>query len=78
MKITFDEFRELVKANFAKDMDDLSAEEIEEYLNDEESIEVMRHEYDMSAEQLKNGEITEQIFRNGSVSAAASTLELLY
>lgn len=78
MKMTFEEFRDLVKANLAKDLDDLSDEQLEAYLNEEDSVEVIRNEYDLSCQQLERGEITETIFRNGSVSAAASTLGLLY
>ena len=78
MKPTFEEFRDLVKKHLAKDLDHLSDEELEDYLSDEDSVDVIQHEYDHSSKQLEAGEITEKIFKNGSVSAASHTLYMLY
>ena len=78
MQPTYEEFREMVKEDLAKTLSNISRTRLEEYLNEEDSIDVIRHEYDYSVKQLLRGEITEKIFRNGSVSAASYTLYLLY
>lgn len=78
MKPTYEEFRDLVKKSFMQDMDGLSEEDAEAYLSEEDSVEVIGNEYERSSEMFDRGEITETMFRNGSVSAVASTLYLLY
>ena len=78
MKITFEEFRGLVKENLAKKLKDLNDEQLEEYLNSDDSVDVIKQEYDLSVKQLERGEITENEFKNGSVSAAANCLYMLY
>ena len=77
-KPTYDEFRGLVKEKFKSYMSRLSEEQVEEYLNSEESKEVIENQYEMSSQRLEQGEITEEVFRNGGASAAAHCLEMLY
>lgn len=78
MKPTYEEFRALVKDHFSKTMEQLSDDQVETFLDDEDSVDVIKQEYDLSSKQLDRGEITEEIFRTGSVSAASSTLYMLY
>ena len=77
---TYEEFNELAKARFLKyeDMASVGKDKIEEYLSSEESVDIIRQQYDISLKELERGEITEDIFRNGSVSAAAYCLYMLY
>ena len=77
MKPTFEEFRDLVKKELTKYLD-LNDEDLEEYLNDEDSVDVIQNQYEHSSKLLESGEITETIFKNGSVSAASHTLYMLY
>jgi hypothetical protein len=76
--MTYEEFKKLVKEKFAKCMPDLAEAEVDEYINSEEAGTVIEQEYAISLTQLQNGEITETIFRNGSVGAAASCLYMMY
>lgn len=78
MKPSYAEFRELVKAHLSDDLAGLNDERLEEYLNEKDSIDVIQNEYDHSSLMYDQGMITDHIFRNGSVSAAAYTLYLLY
>ncbi len=75
---TFEEFKELVRKMLSECLKNLSEKEIDEYINSEESMHVIQSEYNMSVKQYKNGEITETIFRNGSVGAVVSCLDMLY
>lgn len=78
MRITYEEFRGLVKENLAKQLTELDDAQLEEYLDSEDSVDAIKQEYDLSVKQLERGEITEKEFRNGSVSAAAHCLYMLY
>lgn len=78
MKVTFEEFRELVKNEFEERMPQLDAEQVEEYLNSEDSVGVIKDEYAVSVKQFEKGEITEEQFRIGGASAAAHCLYMLY
>ena len=77
MKPTFEEFRDMVKKDLTKYLD-LNDEDLEEYLNEEDSVDVIQHQYEHSSKLLEAGEITDNIFKNGSVSAASHTLYMLY
>lgn len=78
MKPTYEEFRELVKKNFMHDMKGLSDEDVETYLSEDDSVDVIKNEYECSSGKFDRGEITEKMFRNGSVSAASYSLYMLY
>ena len=78
MQPTYEEFRKMVKFNLANTLYNVSEARLEEYLNEEDSVDVIQHQYEYSSKLLKAGEITEKIFKNGSVSAASYTLYLLY
>ena len=80
MAPTYEEFKALVKARFLKyeDMASVGIEKMEEYLSCKESTDVIKQQYDLSVKELERGEITENIFRNGSVSAAAHCLYMMY
>ena len=78
MKPAYEEFRDLVKKNFMEDMDDLTEDDVEEFLSEEENEDIIRNQYDYAVVRLEKGEIDETVFRNGCVSAAAYSLEMLY
>lgn len=75
---TFEEFKNLVKEHFRWYYNDLSEKEIDGYINSEDSRQAIQSEYNWSVKQFKIGEITETIFRNGSVSVAGHCLYMLY
>ena len=78
MKPTFEEFRELVKANLAEHLGNIDEKELEAYLEEDESKRIIQERYDHGTERINSGEITPEIFRNGVAAGAASCLSLLY
>ncbi len=75
---TFEEFKNLVKEHFRWYYKNLSEKEIDEYINSEDSMQVIQSEYNRHVKQFKRGEITEEVFRIGCVSAVGHCLYMLY
>ena len=78
MKPSYKEFEELVKKDFSRIMPHLSQTQIDDFIRIEDAQDAIKSEYSLSEYLLVNGTISSELFRTGSVSAAASCLYMLY
>ncbi len=73
---TFENFYNAVKEGFITRNKRLSRQEVDRYLKSEE--ESIKDDYKMNVGEFNRGEITEQQFWRGGVSAVANCLSLMY
>lgn len=77
---SYEEFRELVKRDLQTRewFEDMSDEELENYLRNEDSEREMKSNYAHDLKRLENGEIEETVFRQGCVHAVSHCLWMMY
>lgn len=76
--MTFDEFEERVRKSFDEDLLAFSQERRDSYFNGEEAQEYLHREYEQHLQSLKDGEITERIFREGVAISCGYCLSLMF
>ncbi len=74
---TLEEYRDMVKKAYLKHYSDKLYAKAEKYFNSEEAQKEISEQYQSDIKKLKSGEITDKVFRNGSVSGTAYTLYLM-
>lgn len=72
------EFTKAVKEYFQVGWWNLSAEQVDEYINGEEAQEQIISRYNEAVEKYKNGEITERQFMVGIASSVGNCLIYMY
>lgn len=75
---TLEEFISIIKEYFQSAWRNLSTDQVDEYINEEEAQEVITHRYNEAAEEFKSGKITENIFKVGVASSVANCLAYMY
>ena len=75
---TYNEYRELVKTRLVKTLPYVSDKELEKYLNDEESADMIRERYYRDKKRYESGEIAIGVLTEGSPAGLAYALDLMY
>ena len=76
--MTFDEFEERVRKTYDENLLAFSQEMRDRYFYGEEAQEVLHSEYEWHLQRLKDGEITERIFREGVAISCGYCLSLMF
>lgn len=77
-KPTYEEFCTMVKESLREYMPELSERQLEDYMNKEDTVTVIKNNYELDEKWLAEGKLTVKIFRNGSVSSTAHCLYMMY
>ena len=75
---TYNEYREIVKTRLAKKLPYVSEKELEKYLNDEETAEIIEEEYHRDKADYESGKLTYRQLTEGSPAGVAYGLDLMY
>lgn len=74
---TLEEYRDMVKKAYLKHFTSKLSSEAEEYFDSDEAQKEIKEQYNADIKKLKSGEISDNVFRHGSVSGTAYTLYLM-
>ena len=74
---TLEEYRDLVKKAYVKHFTERQMTNAMKYFDSDEAQKEIKEQYNSDIKKLKSGEITDNVFRHGSVSGTAYTLYLM-
>ncbi len=77
LRLTLEEFMDLVKKDYMKVRPTESDEEALEYFNGDEAQEYIKLEYESAVKNFNDGELGEDGFKIGKVSAVANCLYMM-